>query len=424
MKADHRSITGEKSFRRRWLWAAAGITALPGLSACGSNAAEREPTATTTRDSAEVRIVENIRNDAVARHVPTGPPSEFAGESADFDFYRVVAAVRLADGRIVAGNAGTHELLVFDEAGRLRHRFGREGDGPGEYRSLAWLAEIGDDSVITYDDRLRRLDIISADGVHLSSSRLEPAADAFFPEFVGMFGDGSLLAFIGEPFSDEPAGSEVRYRDSLTVLRYHPDGSLLGTLGRFPNQEAFYVRSETGDIAWSEIPFGRTTALAADSDRFHVVTGDAYEIRSYDTDGDLRRIIRVNDERVEVTPSERDSFLRRRHERISQIEDPARRRLHEELLERIPFPERHSGYGDIAVGGRGELWAQRDEERWDVFTADGRLTAEARLPSRIDVYEIGADYVVGGWRDELDIEHLGLIRIVTVTSAEERNDDS
>lgn len=392
------------------------------LLGCSPDVGERGISA--TRDSAGVRMVESVPGEEVGRRVPGDGRIDVGGVSGEVDLHRVVDAVRLTDGRIVAGNAGTHELLLFDESGRLRDRFGREGEGPGEYRSLAWLAKIGGDSLVTYDDRLRRLDIVTTDGVHLSSSRLDPASDAFFPEFLGIFSDGSLAVFIGEPFPREPTATEVRYRDSLTLLRYDPSGNLLDTLGRFPNREAFYIRSETGDIAWSELPFGRSTSVAVSSDQFHVVTGDAYEVRSYDLAGDLRRIIRLDAERMEVAATERGGFLRSRRERISQIEDPARRRLQEELLERIPFPERHPGYRNIVVGERGELWARRDDDSWDVFAADGRLASRARLPSRIDIHEIGGGYVLGGWRDELDIEHLVMIRIATDTSAEKRNDSS
>lgn len=131
----------------------------------------------------------------------------------------------------------------------------------------------------------------------------------------------------------------------------------------------------------------------------------------FDVLGELRRIIRIDDERVEVAPSERDSFLHHRRERLLQIQDPTRRRLHEKLLERMPFPERHPGYTHIVVAKHGQLWAQRNERDWDVFAEDGRLIAEARLPPDIDIYEIGDGYLLGGLRDELDVEHIVLSSI-------------
>lgn len=379
------------------------------LAACSGDA-PGEPGPGAVRDAADVRLITVIPNgDSVSWHL--GPRLAEFGPEAGVDLYRVVGASRLGDGRVVVGNGGASQILVFDGGGRLLGRLGGEGDGPGEYRSLAWVMATGGDTLLTYDSRLRRISILTGAGEIVGSSSPEPTGDAFFPEFLGTFADGALLAVVGQPFPDATA-PEFRYRDSLTVLRYDRDGHLLDELGRFPNQEAFVVRSETGDLAWSEIPFGRRTALAVDAAAFHLITGDAYEIRTYDTAGDLRRIVRVARSLSEVTPADRRAFRTLHRERLSGIEDPARRQLHEKLLQQLPFPKYHAGYTDILVSRRSELWARRDESDWDVFAANGRLIGEARLPARFVVYEIGEDYVLGLQRDELGIEHVTLHRLV------------
>ncbi|MEN8143922.1 MAG: 6-bladed beta-propeller, partial [Gemmatimonadota bacterium] len=48
--------------------------------------------------------------------------------------FRVLMARRSTDGRIYVANTGTHEIRVFDSGGEHLRSFGREGDGPGEFR--------------------------------------------------------------------------------------------------------------------------------------------------------------------------------------------------------------------------------------------------------------------------------------------------
>jgi len=379
------------------------------LGACSRGPAT-ERGSVSVRDSAGIRLVTVDPVQDSVRWRLEAPLAEF-GRGPDVELYRVIGARRLDDGRVVVGNGGASELLVFEPGGRLLRRLGREGDGPGEYRSLAWVSTTGGDTLLTYDARLRRTTISTIEGSTIASWAPEPTGDAFYPSFLGIFDDGTLLATIGEPLPDD-AAAELRYRDSLTTLRYDRNGHLLGEPGRFPNQEGFIVRSETGDLAWSEIPYGRRTAIAVDATVFHVVTGDAYEIRTYDMTGTLRRVLRLERARSEVTLADRRAFREERRERLSKIEDPTRRRLHEKLLQQLPFPEHHAGYSDILVTRRGELWARRDDTAWDVFAENGRLIGEARLPARFVVYEIGDDYVLGLQKDEIGIEHVTLHRLV------------
>jgi hypothetical protein len=47
-----------------------------------------------------------------------------------------------------------------------------------------------------------------------------------------------------------------------------------------------------------------------------------------------------------------------------------------------------------------------------VYGSDGRMRGALELPADFTVSEIGADYVLGIWRDELDVQHVRLYRIV------------
>jgi hypothetical protein len=43
---------------------------------------------------------------------------------------------------------------------------------------------------------------------------------------------------------------------------------------------------------------------------------------------------------------------------------------------------------------------------WSVFDSSGKWLGPVQTPGNFLVFEIGADYVLGVWRDEFDVEHV------------------
>jgi hypothetical protein len=61
----------------------------------------------------------------------------------------------------------------------------------------------------------------------------------------------------------------------------------------------------------------------------------------------------------------------------------------------------------------GNLWVEDyvrpgDEgpPRWNVFGPDGVQLAAVSTPPGFHIYEIGTDYLLGTWKDELDVEYV------------------
>ena len=49
-----------------------------------------------------------------------------------------------------------------------------------------------------------------------------------------------------------------------------------------------------------------------------------------------------------------------------------------------------------------------EEVVWQGFGRDGKPAGSFLVPGRFRVFEIGRDYVLGKWWDELDVEHVQL----------------
>ena len=111
--------------------------------------------------------------------------SGFAG-----DLYGIRGVARLGSGRIIVADRA-QRLVVFDRDGAYLTTHGREGEGPGEFRSITWILRLPGDSLLIYDSRLRRASILTPDG-----ELLEMAMDAPQPLLLGRFADGTLLGML------------------------------------------------------------------------------------------------------------------------------------------------------------------------------------------------------------------------------------
>jgi hypothetical protein len=72
---------------------------------------------------------------------------------------------------------------------------------------------------------------------------------------------------------------------------------------------------------------------------------------------------------------------------------------------RLPtFPTSLDDEGYLWVGNY--LRPMETDRRFSVFDPDGRWLTVVDVPDDIDVFEVGADYVLARWTDELDVEYV------------------
>lgn len=390
-------------------------------SACGGDASEEEVRDVTVRDSAGVTIVESGR--APSRPLLVLDTSavvdigETLDEDPDYQLFQVAFALRLSDGTIVVANRGTHQLKLYDSTGRFVRNVGRQGAGPGEFEQLNWMWRLPGDTIVTYDFSGRRLSRFMPNGEFVGSLTLggSSTSDFLFP--VGMLDDGRMIARRGAVFTagESPSG---RSRDSLLVLLAGADGIIQDTLGRFPGTESSVQQSGSGNnrmMMVTSVPFARSTYLAVHRDAVVVATNDTYEIRLFDSTGQLRRVVRRRGEPVPVTPADIDAY------REQQLENAAGpnsqfRTLIERQLADAEYPQTMPAYTSVLPDAAGRLWVREsthlgEPPRWAVYDRDGALMAELTVPERFRPMDIGEDYVLGLMRDELDLERVLLYRL-------------
>jgi len=377
------------------------------------------PDADVSRDSAGVLIVENTRGTwTLPWEVDSEPRLTIGSVSGnpDQELDQVTGAVGLPGDRIVVANGGRLELLFYNRDGEFLSRAGGRGSGPGEFQSLEWVARFGPDSILALDVWGQRVSYFDASGHFVRSVRLEPNARLPFPRPVGFFADGSFLgtngtfALGGEP----PAGRAER--DPEPLFHISSDGRTTTELGSFPGQERVIVPTgPRGDLERRKRPFGRETAFAAAGERFYVADNERYEIRVYSMTGGLLQIIRKETVPLPLEVPQIQAF---EDSVLATVEEMVRPQMRTLFATMPPPPSTYPAFAPaIHVDSNLHLWVKESgrpgdrHSRWSVFSSTGEFLGLVEMPPEIEVLEIGANYILGLHRDELDVEYVQSFRL-------------
>jgi len=393
-----------------------------GSAACGGNGGAGG--AAVTRDSAGVSIVENSGPVWAAGQEWKVIDSVMVDIAGDID--SVTGPVRLADGRLAIANAGTHEVRVYAAAGSRLHASGRAGSGPGEYQMLAGIWRGPGDSLLVSDFLARRVTVLDKDATFVRSFSLGGNTGAMVPtggrfEFAlpqGWLADGSVVGVTMSFVLNQTR--EGRYRDTVSALRYGPDGAVRDTIARFPGAEMEQMTMSMGGQSFSAptpVPLGRQSVSTVHGDRFYLAQNNAWEVEVREADGNLVRLIRVDAGARPLTPAD---IAAHRKAQLDQIEGiPMMRNMPEafkkqltDRIEQAKYPATLPFVAALLIDSESNLWAQEvtppgdARASYSVFDGSGRLLGRVTMPADFRAASIGADAVYGVWKDSEDVEHV------------------
>jgi hypothetical protein len=372
------------------------LLALPLLLACDRG----EHVPVVTGDSAGVAVM-------VSNQPAWGPdegwrladaPALRIGGVAGQRYHELTNAVDarvLADGSVLVTHCSNPpEVRLFDASGGFVRAWGGEGSADGRCRFIlrSWVAE--PDTLIIYDPTLSRLNYFRMSGPLARVVHLPAGPDSLL--WLDRFADGTLLGRPNRPLPTE----EGRSRAHFLYSRLDPR-----TLAITPTTDAlgaeYMVAAVNGRTSAEQVLFAPFTVAAVRGQNILLSDTRDFSIEERSADGTLlRRFSRAWDP---VSVDRR--FIRDYRDRRLAGAGAQIRQVRQEL-ERALFADHLPAHEPtLLIDGTDHLWVlhmagARGEDRiWSVFAPDGRWLGEVATPAALTVTQIGADHLVGVWRD-------------------------
>lgn len=384
------------------------------------------------RDSSGVRIVRNLApawsgSAEDAWSLSPEPILEIGVIEGDpaYMFSQLRGPRRLSNGSIVVLDGGTSEIRIFDADGRHVRSFGGKGQGPGEFQSGLAAVPFTQDSIAVWDVLLQRLTVFANDGSLGREFKLEASPDDRFPraDFSRRLPNGDLLASSSfarpTPLPDEPQG--LPWTRSM-LLRYSSEGTDPKVIVETPGIPC--DPNEPRECSF--IAYGPRASATFRDDRLYAGRPDRNEFRVFDEEGKLISIIHGSVPLEPVTDALRAEFI----EAVVAAADASRQVERREYVRRAHFSAVVPAFSFFLLDDAGHIWAReyRVEEgdfgyaprfpartegaRYTVYDPDGRELGPVQLPMNFNISEIGADYVLGVGRDELDVQRVQMYALI------------
>jgi hypothetical protein len=351
--------------------------------------------------------------DAVPAVAPA-PSLDLGTSGAPVEVFNRIATVRTQrSGHIIVANRTPPELRVFDREGRHVRTIGRSGQGPGEYEDISDIVVRPGDALAVLDRRQRRITFLRPDGAYASSLAFDPPfRTSPYTVSIGALDDGTMLIGYSEVTTNTPSPQPVSVFQHIG--RYNLAGVRLDSAGQFFTGENFLQAAPRGmgGFAFWDRTWGRTGQVIATGSTFVAGDASAMEVKRYSTTGAVLETHRVPIPRKAVTPADIAAFKRTSLARVSGDPAVAQRRVEE-----MPYPQQYPAYERFLVDARGRIWLKEyvypaGPNRWWILEPRTREALAVLLPARFVPTEIGTSDVVGIWRDEDDVEHVRVYRLL------------
>lgn len=332
-----------------------------------------------------------------------GRQGGMSGEPAPDEFGRVVAVVADEEGYVYVADRMTHELRVFDPAGRFVRRLGGEGGGPGEIRRLNGVGWLAGDTLLVFDGGNARLMRLTRGGAHVGQW---PAAAASGPIlFVLNGGPREVYVVAFRPRT----GARGVERLWVRVTPEGPGDSLVVPLE--PARGSAVECERQGSIGGFTNPYAdRLIAAPAPHGERVVARSPAYRLAFVDPTGDTIRVLR-RDVPLEQIPDsawaaiEMDYRTWRNEWRGARCTGALERPPAGPTLRSVLFDHHGRMIVDYESGGR---------TRFDVYDRKwrpaGTFDAPAGLDAGVAPY-LRDDRLYAVTRDSLDVQQVRSYRL-------------
>ena len=372
----------------------------------------------SVRDSAGVIIVESARSSAddsgwKLSDEPVLQLGVVDGDSTQL-FSDIGSVACLSDGRIVVTDGDSRDVRYFSADGHHLVSVGRRGQGPEEYRGDPGRLFVLPGDSLSVEDRLDRL-VYDSEGRFVE--RITGRADLVqgltgTSSGVGgtWLGDGTLMILSPDPLPTPltPAGPA---RQAESVIRISPDHTTADTVLRVAGNA--YEVTPDGDL-WSPVFYAATRVSRSSRGTPYVITdGSTAEVHRFGTDG-RHEILRWQDQPQPITPQDVEHWI---SSFVSRSPNQEQRFRASFAAVQVPAGKPVVGWVVAGTDGAILLASGRPGDpafgplRWTVIDSDGAFLGRIDIPEGFVPLDFGPDYVLGEWRDELDVPHVRMYQL-------------
>lgn len=276
-------------------------------------------------------------------------------------------------------------IVCFDNEGNYSHTIGREGEGPGEFRSIE-IRKFSGDVLTLFDSRTRRATRFSTDGILIDmlTTEFQKTGPARSYRLHGLHEDesGTQYSFWDTGDRDDEYqfhGESVTALDAAGIELFSIETPLIRTGFNFTSGP---VQGGGG------LPFSGMPVVKRLSDgRFIRSTGEMPEIDLFSTDGDLvgRITLELPLESTAAAGQEiRDYYLDRMQNATSDMS----RMYAQAFYDGIKLPEYKAHWTEVIVDNSGFFWLKPPGQLfavsnevfdWLVLSPEGEYLGTTRL---------------------------------------------
>jgi hypothetical protein len=382
-------------------------------------------------------VIDSTGDSVVARvagEVPAGALRHLSEElriapgADDTSLFTVVASLRIdPQGRAWVFDQPTKSFFVFGSDGKLVHRVGRDGAGPGEFRQYNGMVFQGDTGIAVLDASNARISFLDSAGTFLTSW----VVPSGFSTNDGLLTDRSGALLLRRPVT-APREGEMLGR--MGVVRLRAGGGLGDSLAP-PDlavpRDVYVATSKDGrGKSSTSAPFSAGYHWAwHPAGHFVVADGGKYEVIVARSAG-KPLVIRRDASRAPIGPEERA-------EERAKILHSMRATNPDWSWSGPPVPEAKAPMDQLLIARDGRLWIRvpvaseqipeaeltppRDPTRpvthfrtpqvYEVFSPEGRFLGRVALPRRTRFIEADGDLLWAIGQDENDLPAVVRFRI-------------
>jgi hypothetical protein len=303
-------------------------------------------------------------------------------------------------------------VRIFDHLGEAIRTVGGEGEGPGEFSVMEACWPTGSGMVVAGGNYLSFLDL---QGAFTHKVRI-PSVDGarVFP--YGVFEDGSYLVIRPHDGPSSPGIHDATAGVFIVDADGEPSSELFRmNLDRLLREGRYSITQQ----------FGPRGSISGSANGIFYGWSEDFAISEFNMEGVLSRVISRAWQPVPVTAEDKEWWLSLRDTLVELWgnDSPGFKRAYREQTGIMVFPEHLAPFDQLLVERTEHLWVRNahprydrafasfrvrfpHEHTWDVFDPEGRWVTTLTLPASFRVHDIGEDYILGVWQDELDVPYV------------------